>query len=204
MLRRLTTVIIFVIMLTSSAWAGTWELDATHSALVFKIRHLVISNVAGSFGNFSGTLDWSGEEAELSAATVTLNIDAASISTDNENRDEHLKNEDFFDVPKFPNITFASTEIVPGQERQFELVGQMTMKGISKEVTFDCTFNGQAEFRGSSRVGFSAVAQIDRTEFGMDGSGTFDGGGLILGNTVSVTMDLEFVYVVENPPGQQN
>lgn len=204
MLRRLTTVIIFVIMLTSSAWAGTWELDATHSALVFKIRHLVISNVAGSFGNFSGTLDWSGEEAELSAATVTLSIDAASISTDNENRDEHLKNEDFFDVPKFPNITFASTEIVSGQEGQFELVGQMTMKGISKEVTFDCTFNGQAEFRGSRRVGFSAVAQIDRTEFGMDGSGTFDGGGLILGNTVSVTMDLEFVYVVENPPGQQN
>lgn len=195
MLRRITTITALVILLASSASAGKWELDHTHSALGFKIRHLVISKVAGSFGQFSGTLEWSGEEAGLSGGTVNLSIDVTSISTDNEKRDNHLKSEDFFDVTKFPVITFSSAKIIPRKDGTFQLVGKMTMKGITKDVTFECTFNGQADFRGSKRAGFSATAEIDRTEFGMEGGGLMDGGGLILSNFVTVTMDLEFVFV---------
>ncbi len=193
MIRRTTLMVSLMLLVAGSLLAEEWTVDNTHSTIDFKIRHLVVSSVAGSFSNFSGTLNWDGNKENLVDGKVELSIDVASISTGNDNRDEHLRTADFFNVDTFPTISFAMTKVLPGKGDKFELLGKMTMKGITKEITFDCNFNGQLEHRGRTRSGFSATAVIDRTEFGMESGSILEGGGLALGNDVSVNMDLAFV-----------
>lgn len=197
MIRLTISITLVLLLVAGSLWAGSWKVDNTHSSIQFTIRHLVVSSVGGSFSDFSGTVDWDGDQEHLAEGRGELVIDVASISTGNENRDEHLRKADFFDVEKFPSITFAWSKFIPGEGDKFQLVGDMSMKGISKEVTFDCVFNGQVEHKGRKRSGFSASAVIDRTEFGMEGAGLLEGGGLTLSDDVKVNMDLAFVYIEE-------
>lgn len=197
MFRRTTMMALGMFLVAGSLLAEDWQVDNTHSTIRFTIRHLVVSSVAGSFSDFSGTLTWDGNKEHLAEGRVDLSIDVASISTGNSKRDAHLQTADFFNVEQFPSITFAGTMIMPGEGDKFQLLGNMTMIGITKEVTFDCVFNGQVEHRGRKRSGFSASAVIDRTEFGMESSSVLEGGGLALGNDISVNMDLAFVSAEE-------
>lgn len=204
MIGRSIIIALAILLAAGSLSAVDWKVDNTHSTIRFTIRHLVVSSVAGSFSDFSGTMQWDGARDNLVDGKGDLNIDVASISTGNVNRDEHLRGADFFDVEQFPSITFTWTKVIPGEGDGFQLVGEMTMKGISRATTFDCVFNGQVEHRGSKRSGFSATAVIDRTEFGMESAGLLDGGGLTLGDDVTINMDLAFVYKEEKPAEESN
>lgn len=197
MFRRTTMMALGMFLVAGSLLAEDWQVDNTHSTIRFTIRHLVVSSVAGSFSDFSGTLTWDGNRDHLADGTVELSIDVASLSTGNSKRDEHLLTEDFFNVEQYPSITFALTRLIPGEGDEFQLIGNMRMKETTKEVAFDCVFNGQVEHRGKTRLGFAASAEIDRTEFGMESAGLLEGGGLVLGNKVTVNMVLAFVMVEE-------
>jgi polyisoprenoid-binding protein YceI len=203
MIRRTIFIALGMFLIAGSLLASEWKVDNTHSTIRFTIRHLVVSSVAGSFADFSGTLTWDGAKENMAEGGIELSIAVASISTGNGNRDDHLRTGDFFDVEQYPNITFSGTEVIPGEGDNFQLVGNLTMKGISKEVTFECVFNGQVEHRGRKRSGFSATAVIDRTEFGMEGGSILEGGGLALGNDVTVNMDLAFVGAEEKAEESQ-
>lgn len=199
MIKRFIIITLGLSLMAASLLAGDWKVDNTHSTIRFTIRHLVVSSVAGTFSDFSGTVNWDGARDNLADGKGELSIDVASISTGNENRDEHLRTADFFDVEKFPTINFNWTKVIPGEGDKFKLLGEMTMKGITKEITFDCLFNGQVEYKGTKRSGFTVSGVIDRTEFGMESAGLLDGGGLTLGDDVNVKMDLAFVYQEEKP-----
>ena len=199
MINRIIIITLGLFLVAGSLLAGDWKVDKTHSTIRFTIRHLVVSSVAGSFSDFSGTLNWDGSKEHLAGGKGELSINVASISTGNEKRDEHLRTADFFDVEQFPLIIFTWTKATLVEGDKFQLVGEMSMKGITKEITFNCVFNGRVEYKESKRSGFSANAVIDRTEFGMESAGLLEGGGLTLGDDVSVNLDLAFVYQEEEP-----
>lgn len=199
MINRIIILVLGMFLVAGSLLGGEWKVDYTNSTIRFTIRHLVVSSVAGSFSDFSGTVNWDGAKEHLADGKGELSINVASISTGDDKRDEHLRTVDFFNVEKFPTITFTWTKATSIEGDKFQLVGEMSMKGITKAITFDCVFNGQVDYRGSKRSGFSASAVIDRTDFGMESAGLLEGGGLMLGDDVSINLDLAFVYQEEEP-----
>ncbi|MCP4685213.1 MAG: YceI family protein, partial [bacterium] len=122
---------------------------------------------------------------------VEMQIDVASVNTANEDRDSHLKAPDFFDVANHPSITFVSRKVVKGEGDEFQIVGDMTMRGVTREVTFDCEFRGSVEFMGTTKAGFSASAVIDRQDFGVSFSKALETGGLVVGNEVELNLEIE-------------
>ena len=194
MLRGMLLSLALVALVMAPAQADQWKVDPVHSSLHFKVAHMVISKVIGEFGEFDASLDFDGKEVVVGAVQMTAKT--ASISTDNADRDGHLKSADFFDAEKYPEITFKSKKVIKGEGKKFQLVGDLTMRGVTKEVTFDCEFHGTAEMRGTVKSGFSATATINRQDFGVSWSHTLDSGGLIVGNEVEITLELEFNKVV--------
>jgi polyisoprenoid-binding protein YceI len=169
--------------------AAEWEVDLVHSSVNFSVSHMVIATVTGKYTTFSGTVNWDGQN--LAGASVEMSIDATSIDTDNDKRDAHLRSSDFFETEKYPTITFKSKQIIPGSGKDFKLVGDMTLRGVTKEVTFDCVFKGVVEFSGTTKAGFMAKTTINRMDFGVSWSKALDGGGLVVGNDVEITLQLE-------------
>jgi polyisoprenoid-binding protein YceI len=176
--------------LTTPALAGTYVVDAGHSVVSFKVKHLGISNVLGTFEKFDGTFEYDAQANTATLATAT--IEAASVNTKDEKRDGHLKSADFFDVEKSPQITFASTSISPIKENRFTVKGNLTIRGITKPVTLNGTFNGLASDPwGNDRAAFSATGTINRTDYGITWNKTLDKGGLLVGNEVTLSIDVE-------------
>ena len=139
-----------------------WILDATHSELGFKIKHLMITNVSGSFKNFQGEVNTEGED--FSTAQINVTVDMASISTNNEQRDEHLRNSDFFEVENHPELTFKSTRIEKVDSDTFTLYGELTLKGITKPVKLNVEYNGVTKDPwGGERAGFVITGKINRS-----------------------------------------
>ena len=190
MVQRTAFTLIVLVALVTGASAATWNVDAAHSSVNFAVKHLVISTVNGSFDEFSGSIDWDGKD--LSTGKADFTIQMGSVDTDNTGRDEHLVSDDFFNAAEFPTITFKSTKVIPGDGSSFQLVGDMTMHGVTKSVTFDCEFNGTADFRGTVKAGFSAKTKINRQDFGITWSKSLDGGGLVVSDEVKISLDLEF------------
>lgn len=190
MMKRILLTVALVVFCGSLVNAAEWQVDAVHSKVQFKVSHLVISKIVGSFGEFSATMNFDGKD--IAAGDVEFSVVVASIDTDNADRDGHLAKPEFFDTEKFPAITFKSNKVVKGDGGKFQLIGAMTMKGVTKEVTFDCEFHGSAEFMGTTKSGFSATTKIDRQEFGLSFSATLDAGGVIVGNEVEISLELEF------------
>ena len=172
---------------------STWEIDPAHSSIGFSIRHMMVSNVRGHFGKFSGTVK--ANEKDLTESTVEATIDVASIDTGNAKRDEHLRSPDFFDVAKFPTMTFKSRKITPAGDKKWKVTGDLTMHGVTKEVTLDVE-GPTAEVKdpqGKVRAGATATTKLSRNDFGLTWSKTLDGGGLVLGDDVNVTIEVEGV-----------
>lgn len=184
------------IALTTPALAGTYVVDAGHSVVSFKVKHLGISNVLGTFEKFDGTFEY---DAKANTATLAgATIEAASVNTKDEKRDGHLKGADFFDVEKTPQITFASTGISPIKENRFTVKGNLTIRGITKPVTLDGTFNGVASDPwGNDRAAFSATTTINRTDYGITWNKTLDKGGLLVGNEVTLSIEVEGILKKE-------
>jgi polyisoprenoid-binding protein YceI len=172
--------------------AERWEIDPAHSSVQFSIRHMTVSNVRGEFGTVSGTVRADGA---IPSASVEATIDAASIDTREAKRDEHLRSADFLDVARYPTITFRSTRIEPAGEGRWRMTGDLTLHGVTRPVVLDVE-GPTAEVkdpRGLTRAGAHATAKIDRKDFGITWSKTLDGGGLVVGDEVAITIDVEGV-----------
>lgn len=178
-----------LVLAVSAAEAAKFTIDAAHSSVGFKIRHLV-GQTRGSFNEFSGTVEF--DEGKPSAAKVEATIQAASIYTGNAKRDGHLKTEDFFDVAKFPTLAFKSAKVTAGKKGRYKVDGFLTMHGVEKPVTLDATFSGtMKDKQGTVHAGFSGETTINRKDFGIVYNQILDAGGLALGEEVQITLEIE-------------
>lgn len=169
-----------------------WVIDPTHSNLGFKIKHLMISNVSGSFKNFQAEVETSG--TDFSTAQINLTASMESITTNNEQRDAHLRNADFFEVDKFPELKFKSTKITKTDSDAFDLYGQLTLKGTTKPVKLHLEFNGVVKDPwGGERAGFVVTGKINRGEWGINFNGVLETGGVVLGEEVKLHSEIELV-----------
>lgn len=171
--------------------AGTWTVDPTHSRIGFVARHLMVSKVRGTFNDFTAEVNIAENPLESS---VTAEIQVASVDTGNADRDGHLRTNDFFDVENFPTITFRSTGIVVEDDDEYKLLGELTIKGITKPVEFEVEFEGLGgDPWGGTRAGFEAKTVIDRTEFGVEYNAALETGGVLLGDKVTIELDIQLV-----------
>lgn len=190
MIKQIVRLAAVTVLALTSARAETWNIDKVHSSVMFSVKHMVVSTVHGKFTDFGGTLEWDGKNA--AAGSVDFTVQSASISTDNERRDGHLKSPDFFAVDSFPTLTFKSKQVVPGEGNSFKLVGDLTIRGVTKEVTFDCTYNGSTQGMGGATIAsFSATAKINRQDYKVSWSRSLDSGGLVVSNDVKIEVELE-------------
>ncbi|EHI11778.1 YceI family protein [Mycolicibacterium thermoresistibile] len=169
--------------------AGTWNIDPVHSTVGFSVRHLMVSKVRGTFDRFNGAI----EVAEDGTASVRAEIDIDSINTRNEQRDAHLKSAEFFDVANHPTATFVSTGLRRDGE-DYLLDGDLTIKGITRPVTLEMQFNGVNPGMGQGEVaGFEASVVLNRRDFGIDIDTPLETGGVVVGDKVTVTLEIEAV-----------
>jgi polyisoprenoid-binding protein YceI len=169
-----------------------WALDPTHSEILFKVKHLMITNVKGEFRKFNATLTSDGNN--FSNATVNVTIDAASVFTNEENRDNHLKGADFFDVENHKEITFVGTSFEKVDEENFTLKGNLTMKGVSKEISLDVEFGGvNKDPWGNEKAGFSVSGKINRKDFGLNWNAALETGGVLVSEEVKINGEVQFV-----------
>lgn len=171
---------------------ANWTLDTAHSEVTFKVRHLVVSTVSGSFKNFSGTVVANNDD--FSDAKVTFEADVNSIDTKNEQRDGHLKSADFFDAANFPKITFVSNKTAKKNDNEYIVTGDFTMRGVTKEITLGVSFNGQGTgFGGSTVAGFEINGKVNRLEYGLHWNATTEVGGIVVSDEVKLHIDAELV-----------
>lgn len=177
----------------TSAGAATWAIDPAHTSVQFAIRHMMVSNVRGEFGNVTGSVQ--GDEAKPTEAVVAVAIDPASINTRDKKRDDHLRGADFFDVAKHPAIIFKSKSIAPAGSGAFKVTGDLTLHGVTKEIVLDVTDVTPAitDPFGKTRAGAHATTKLNRKDFGINWSKTMDNGGLVVGDEVTVTVDVEAI-----------
>jgi polyisoprenoid-binding protein YceI len=170
----------------------TWVLDPTHSELQFKIKHLMISTVSGQFNEFKTTVET--DDDDFTKAKVHFEAAVDSISTNNEQRDAHLKNGDFFDAEKYPAIIFESERMEKTGDDEYKLYGTLTMRGVSKKIILNAEFGGIAKDPwGNTRTGFSITGKINRQDFGMSFGAVSETGGLLLGDEVRIIANVQFV-----------
>jgi polyisoprenoid-binding protein YceI len=173
----------------------TWVLDPTHSEIQFKIKHLMISTVTGQFNKFSGTVET--EEDDFTTAKVHFQAEVNSISTNNEQRDAHLKTGDFFDAEKYPDVVFEGQKMEMAGENEYKLHGTITMRGVSKKLVLDVEFGGITKDPwANTRTGFSVTGKINRQDFGMSFGAVSETGGLLLGEEVKINANAQFVKQV--------
>ena len=169
---------------------GTWALDPSHSSVAFSVRHLGLSKVRGRFSSFTGDVVVADDPTQSS---VNVAIDVTSIDTRDDKRDEHLRTNDFFNAPEFPTMTFASTS-VSGGGSDWQVTGDLTIRGITRQVTLDVTFEGTApDPWGGSRAAFTATTEVDREQFGMTWNAALETGGVVVGKRVKIEIEAEVV-----------
>jgi polyisoprenoid-binding protein YceI len=177
--------------------ADTFAVDASHSEVSFQIHHLV-GQVRGRFNDFSGTVQLDAKNP--AASSVDFHIKAASIDTNNADRDKHLRTADFFDVEKFPEITFKSESIQAAGKDKYNVTGTLTMHGVSKKVTLPVTLGGEVKDPwGNTRAGFEIETTLDRKAYGIVWNKALDSGGVMLGDDVKVAINLETVKKSDKP-----
>lgn len=174
----------------------SWTIDASHSHLEFAVRHMMIATVKGRFSDVQGTVEFDGKD--LSTARVEVEIPVASIDTRQEQRDAHLRSADFFDSARHPAMTFRSSRISGDPDGRFEIVGELTIRGIARSVTLVAESQGIVRDPwGMDRAGFTATTRIDRRDFGLDWNAALEAGGVVVSPEVKVTLDIELTK-----PGQ--
>lgn len=167
----------------------TWKLDPSHSSVEFSAKHLMITTVRGTISDVDGTIQI--DEKNPASSSVEAVLKAGSIDTRSEQRDDHLRSADFLDVANFPAITFKSKRI-QGSKEEFKLTGDLTIRGTTKEVVLDVTFEGSGKDPwGGERVGFSATGKIDRREFGLTWNQALETGGVVVGNEIKIRIEAQ-------------
>ena len=192
-MRRLLIVLTLILVLipaSTTLAADKYTIDPAHCHIGFSVRHLVINNIRGRFTDYAGSISY--DEQDITRSSVEITIKAQSVNTDVQPRDEHLRTSEFFDVAKFPDITFKSTR-VEKRGSGFAAIGIFTMHGIAKEITISFKINGKSNFQGGTHLGVEGTLVIDRRDFGMSWSATLDNGGLVVGNDVTIELNIEAV-----------
>ncbi len=170
-----------------------WVLDPSHSELGFKVKHLMVTNVSGSFNNFSVTAETSGDD--FANAVVTFSADTTSISTNSEQRDEHLKSADFFDAANFPAITFKATAFEKkGSGEEYELTGDLTIKDVTKSVKLNVEYGGLVKDPwGNNKAGFTVTGKINRKDFGLNWNAMLETGGVMVSEDVKINSEIQLI-----------
>ncbi|HET9251265.1 MAG TPA: YceI family protein [Candidatus Eisenbacteria bacterium] len=187
-LRALALALVLSFASAAHVFAATYTVDPNHSSVGFTVRHF-FSKVPGSFKKFSGTIVY--DPAKPAEASVKAEIDPASIYTNNEKRDGHLRSEDFFFVEKHPTLTFESTKVTPAGENKLKVDGNLTMRGVTKPVTLDVTYLGSGSAGNGVKAGFEAITKVNRKDFGINWNRTLDQGGAMLSDDVEIRLDIE-------------
>ena len=168
-----------------------WVIDPTHSEVQFKVKHLVISTVTGSFKTFEGTAET--ETEDFDGAKVTFSADTTSIDTNQAQRDEHLKSAEFFDSENFPKISFAGTSVKTGDDT-YTLKGELTVKDVTKPFEFKAEYGGNmTDFYGQNKSGFEVTGKINRKEFGLTWSAVTEAGGVVVGDDVKIIANIQLI-----------
>lgn len=176
----------------SADLTGDWTIDPAHSRIGFVARHAMVSKVRGGFNDFEGSLHLDAAHPENSTAQLT--IQTVSVDTRNEQRDGHLRTNDFFDAPSFPTITFVSHSVTPVDAEHFTVAGDLTIKGVSKPVEVEWELTGLAtDPFGSLRVGFEGSTTINRTDFGVNFNAVLEAGGVMVSEKITLELDVEAV-----------
>src|SRR3954447_7467861 len=173
------------------SFSAEWKVDPNHSTAGFAVRHMMVSTVHGSFSGLKGTVDY--DPANLEASKANLTIDTTTVDTRNENRDKDLRSAKFFDVEKYPTITFVSKRVIPQGQGKFQLLGDMTMHGVTKEVTFavEGPMPPVKDAKGNLHSGATATAKVNRKDFGLTWNGPLEGGGVTVSDEVEMTVEIE-------------
>lgn len=169
-----------------------WKIDNAHSNVTFEISHMVVSSVTGKFQSFEGTIK--SDKDDFTDVSVNFTIDAASVNTNNEKRDNHLRDADFFDVAKYPTIEFKGKKLEKMSGNKYKITGDLTMHGVTKEVEMDVRYNGMVKDPwGNTRAGFKVSGELNRTDYGLVYNSTLEAGGLLIGETVDINVNLELI-----------
>lgn len=183
---------VIIMMAAISTHAQTkWALDNSHSNVKFTVTHLVISEVDGHFKSFTGSM--TAAKPDFTDAQIDFSVDIASINTDNEQRDNHLKADDFFDAAKYPKMTFKSVSMKKLTGNKYELTGNLTIRDVTKRVTFAVTYGGTTKDPwGNTKAGFKATTTINRLEYGLKWNTLTEAGGAVVGSDVTINLNVEF------------
>ena len=168
---------------------ATYKIDPAHSEIVFKVRHLVISTVSGQFTKYDATM--TSDKDDFSDAQINFEADVNSITTGNEQRDGHLKADDFFAADKYPTITFKSSSIEKKDENEYTLTGDITIRDVTKLITLNVRYNGSAVFYGQNKYGFEITGKINRKEFGLVWNSVTETGGIALSDEVKLALNVQ-------------
>ncbi len=169
--------------------ATKWTLDKAHSTAKFSVTHMVVSETEGAFKMFDGTME--NTKADFSDAKISFTVDVNSLSTDNDYRDKHLKSDDFFNAEKFPSIKFESTSFTPQGGSKYKLAGNLTIRDVTKPVTFDVVYGGSIKTQQGTKIGFKATTTINRFDYNLKWDKATETGGLVVGKDVEITVKAE-------------
>lgn len=174
------------------AQSTQWNFDYTHSSVTFEVSHMVVSDVEGTFKKFSGTVI--SDKPDFTDAKIEFKVDVASISTDNTDRDNHLRSADFFDAANYPEMIFKSVAITKINGNKYKMVGNLTMRGVTRSVTLDVVYGGTiTDPYKNTRAGFKISGKVNRQDFGLKWNKTIESGGLVVGDEVNFTCRVEIV-----------
>lgn len=186
-------IFLFALLFTAAVSAQTkWSIDKSHSKVGFSVSHLVITDVSGNFKNFDVYVETNGDEFEN--AKIDFWADVNTINTENEGRDKHLKSDDFFNAEKFPKIIFKSKSMKKVSGNKYQLVGDFTMRDVTKEITLDVVYRGIVkDGRGNTKAGFKVTGEVNRFDYGLKWNAALETGGLVVGKDVELIVDVQLV-----------
>ncbi|NJD92289.1 MAG: YceI family protein [Geobacter sp.] len=187
------TLTIFALALPALATAATWTIDPDHSNIGFKVKHLMVSNVKGNFEKHNGTVDIN--DKDITKSKVEVTIDTNSINTGVQKRDEHLRSADFFDVAKFPTMTFVSKKVAKAGKDKLKVTGDLTLHGVTKEVVLkvEGPSKESKDPWGNIRKGATATATINRKDFGLNWNKALETGGVLVGEEIAINLEIEMI-----------
>jgi polyisoprenoid-binding protein YceI len=179
--------------LQATAATTTWQIDPAHTAAQFAVKHMMISTVRGEFKNVTGTVIW--DDQDVTKSKVNVTIDTKTVNSGEEKRDQDLKSDKFFDVANFPTMTFVSKKVEANGADKLKVTGDLTIRGVTKEVVLNVEGPTAAikDPWGNTRSAASATTQVNRQDFGVKWNANLDGGGVVVGDTVAITIDLEMI-----------
>lgn len=196
---RFAAILSFALLLPAWGEAAAWKIDTAHSSAQFLVRHMMVSNVRGEFTKVSGTIDI--DETDLTRSKVEATIETASIQTREPARDKHLMSADFFDVARYPTITFKSSSIAKGSDGRYRIAGELTMHGTSKDVVLDTDPLSPTikDPSGRMRTGTTATTKINRKDYGLTWNRALETGGFVVSDEVTITIDVELIKEAPKP-----